>query len=72
MTDTLRLVAAQLNFWVGDIEGNVEKIIAARRGWISDSHCRSPRRALDPHEDAMVDRFLAEVCALSQPAAAPV
>ena len=29
MSDTLRLVAAQLNFWVGDIEGNVEKIIAA-------------------------------------------
>lgn len=29
MANTLRLVAAQLNFWVGDIEGNVEKIIAA-------------------------------------------
>ncbi|TDU28183.1 NAD+ synthase (glutamine-hydrolysing) [Panacagrimonas perspica] len=29
MGDNLRLVAAQLNFWVGDIEGNAEKIIAA-------------------------------------------
>ena len=29
MPDTLRLVAAQLNLWVGDIEGNVEKIIGA-------------------------------------------
>lgn len=29
MTDSLRLVAAQLNLWVGDIEGNVDKIIAA-------------------------------------------
>ena len=29
MTAPLRLVAAQLNLWVGDVEGNVEKIIAA-------------------------------------------
>ena len=29
MPDSLRLVAAQINLWVGDVEGNVEKIIAA-------------------------------------------
>ncbi len=29
MGDNLRLVAAQLNFWVGDIEGNAEKIVSA-------------------------------------------
>ncbi|MBI2383587.1 MAG: NAD+ synthase [Gammaproteobacteria bacterium] len=29
MSQTLRLAAAQLNLWVGDVEGNVAKIVAA-------------------------------------------
>ncbi|MGQ0697101.1 MAG: NAD+ synthase [Panacagrimonas sp.] len=31
MSTGLRIVAAQLNFWVGDVEGNVDKMIAAAR-----------------------------------------
>lgn len=56
-----------LTYWTQDIGllVHVEKIIAARRGWISGSHCRTPSRVLDPHEDAMVERFLTEVSALS-------
>ncbi|MGQ0503348.1 MAG: NAD+ synthase [Panacagrimonas sp.] len=31
MSSPLRIVAAQINLWVGDIEGNVDRIIAAAR-----------------------------------------
>lgn len=31
MPETLKLVAAQLNFWVGDVAGNVDKMILAAR-----------------------------------------